>query len=100
MFLFVVRQPLLAPEASAVAGEAAVFADNAVTGDHDGNLVTAVCPGHGTHGAGISDMTAFSRKNLRFKMSPQLVQFGFQRSGISLNRKFDMYISGIDMEWK
>ena len=54
--LFVVEQPLFALQAAAVAGEAAVFANDAVAGNEDGEAVGAVGGGHGAHGGRVAEL--------------------------------------------
>ena len=54
--LFVVEQPLFALQAAAVAGEAAVFADDAVAGNEDGEAVGTVGGGHGAHGGRVAEL--------------------------------------------
>src|SRR6266540_3442346 len=49
---FVIKEPLLAPAAAAVAAERPVGADDAVTGDEDGDLVLAVDAPNRADGAG------------------------------------------------
>ena len=50
------QQPLLAPEAAAVAGElwAAAAADDAVAGDDDGDRIAAVGGADGAHGLEVA----------------------------------------------
>ena len=52
---FQVEQILFGPEASAVAGQVAVAADDAVAGEDDGDGVGAVGIGHSPDGFGESD---------------------------------------------
>ena len=54
--LFVVEQPLFALQTAAVAGEAAVFADDAVAGNEDGEAVGTVGGGHGAYGGRFSKL--------------------------------------------
>lgn len=45
----VLQQPALAPQATAIAGQGTVRTDDAVAGNHDGDLVGSVGAGHGAH---------------------------------------------------
>lgn len=50
-----VEEPFFAPEAAGIAYEVAFGADDAVTGDDDGDIVLTVCGGGGADGLGIAE---------------------------------------------
>ena len=54
--LFEIEQVLFAPQAATVAAEVAVLLDDAVTGDDDGNGVSAVGQPHGPAGCRLPDV--------------------------------------------
>ena len=50
-----IQQPLLAPQASAVTGQAAICSDHPMTGNEDGDAVVSIGTGHRSDSSGVAD---------------------------------------------